>query len=208
LIDNIFGIAIVFAVVFFSVILHEISHGFVALIFHDDTAKNKGRLTLNPIPHIDLFGTILLPLLLYVLHAPLFGWAKPVPVDFNKLNPNKLGMICVSLAGCFTNFLLAFVAGMFLRFGVLDASGFLGNVAVLVAYFNILLGTFNMLPVPPLDGSRLWTTFAPLNVRYFVETNQFLFIFFVLFLLMSYPGVLMTIVFKIFYLLVGFIPFH
>lgn len=203
MINSVIPVLVVFSVIFFSVILHEISHGFVALIFGDNTAKNRGRLTLNPIPHIDLFGTIILPFVLYILHAPLFGWAKPVPVDFEKLYPNKLGIICVSLAGVFMNFFLAFVASMLLRSGVLDIHSVAGDIVVMVAYFNILLGTFNMLPIPPLDGARLWTTFMPGNVRYFVETNPFLFPFVVIFLLMSFPGVLIRIVIKVFYFFVG-----
>lgn len=174
-------------VMFFSVILHEIAHGWVALKFGDPTAKEAGRLTLNPIPHIDPIGTILLPAMMMFMGAPIFGWAKPVPVEFGNLKPNRLGMICVSLAGIATNFILAIVAALILRFsynwlnsGDSWISDMLGSFLVLMIFVNIVLGLFNLLPIPPLDGSRLVTMWLPLPVRMWFERMSIFFIFLIL----------------------------
>ena len=148
-----------------AVVLHEVSHGWVALRFGDTTALNAGRLTLNPLKHVDLFGTVLLPVLLVVLKAPfVFGWAKPVPVDMRNFRRPRRDMLWVGAAGPATNFLLASAAAFFLRF----CAGFLHPVAVyLLRYFaviNLVLGTFNLIPIPPLDGSRVLTGLVPLNL--------------------------------------------
>jgi Zn-dependent protease len=148
-----------------AIILHEISHGIVALWFGDDTAKRAGRLTLNPIPHIDPFGSIILPALLVIAGAGAFGWAKPVPVNPTKLRDPRRQMLWVGLAGPLTNFLLMGIAALLARqlaphpvFG--DANGYpilplFVQILLAFAYVNLLLGVFNLLPVPPLDGSSL-----------------------------------------------------
>ena len=112
-------ILILLIILIFSAIIHEVSHGLVAEKFGDDTARDAGRITLNPIPHIDPYGSILLPALLLFLHSPIvFGAAKPVPVNFNNLRPRKLGMAAVSLAGPLSNFLIAVVCALVLKFGL------------------------------------------------------------------------------------------
>ena len=143
------------AVVVPSIILHEVSHGAVANFFGDDTAKRAGRLTLNPISHIDLFGTLILPAILVMSGAPVLAFAKPVPVNLSRLrSPRNQGLL-VSLAGPATNFSLALLAVAGIRLLTpIDAST-LFSVLVSALVINVFLGTFNMLPVPPLDGSAL-----------------------------------------------------
>ena len=136
-----------------SIILHEISHGVVALNFGDPTARDAGRLTLNPAPHIDPFGSVLLPALLAFSGAPVFGWAKPVPVFPRYFSDPRKMMAIVGIAGPITNLALAWSAGISLDF--LDPSGAPRDLLEVFAIVNVLLAVFNMLPIPPLDGSRL-----------------------------------------------------
>ena len=143
-----------------SVILHEVSHGAVAFIFGDDTAKRAGRLTLNPLSHVDPMGTIVIPTLLALSHATPFGFAKPVPVNLNRLrHPRNEGLL-VSLAGPATNYILALVAAVLLRFS-LPPKGDVREFVLDFGLVNVVLGTFNLLPVPPLDGSGILERFLP-----------------------------------------------
>ncbi|HZJ27431.1 MAG TPA: site-2 protease family protein [Acidimicrobiia bacterium] len=154
-----------FGCLFVAIILHEISHGAVALAFGDDTAKRAGRLTLNPIPHIDPFGSIILPAMMTFLGVGAFGWAKPVPVNPNKLRHPRRQMLYVGLAGPATNFLLMALAALAARWLYRSSSGVyyaaftdlpIGlQVLFWFAFANLLLGLFNLLPIPPLDGSSL-----------------------------------------------------
>lgn len=149
-----------------AVILHEISHGVVAQWFGDDTARRAGRLTLNPLPHIDPFGSIVLPAMGALAGLPIIGFAKPVPVTPARLRNPRRDMLFVSLAGPFTNFALMVVAALITR-ALLRGGGFLGSgigadspdLAVQIffafAVVNLFLGLFNFLPIPPLDGSAL-----------------------------------------------------
>lgn len=145
------------AILFFAVVVHEYAHGWVAYKLGDPTAKLAGRLTLNPVMHVDPVGTIFLPgvliaLRLLGLNTFLFGWAKPIPVNFSRLNNPRRDMMLVGLAGPAVNVILAVVASQLTRFPMsLDAYKFV-EAAV---FINLLLATFNMIPVPPLDGSRL-----------------------------------------------------
>ena len=158
------------ALVFFgclvvAVILHELSHGVVAFWFGDDTARRAGRLTLNPVPHIDPFGSLILPAMGALTGLPVLGWAKPVPVNPSKLRDPRRHMLIVSLAGPATNFVLALASAFAARalfdpasvprvFGFSDLP--LGiQVLFSFALVNLFLGVFNLLPIPPLDGSAL-----------------------------------------------------
>lgn len=137
-----------------SVIAHEVAHGYAADSLGDPTARLAGRLTLNPLPHIDLMGSILLPALLIFTHSPiLFGWAKPVPYNPYNLKNQRWGEMCVALAGSATNVLLAVIFGLIVRFGAsvgLDQASL--SLAATIAFVNLFLGLFNLVPFPPLDG--------------------------------------------------------
>ncbi len=170
-----------------AVILHEIAHGVVAYWRGDPTAKEAGRLTLNPIPHIDPFGTILFPALLYFTNAPfLFGWARPVPVNFARLRNPKSDMVLVALAGPLTNLVLAALSAVVLRWisapqdpmyfltthHVTPPPGF--HIVFTSILLNVGLAVFNMLPVLPLDGGRVLAGLLPLPLaRLFMQTERF-----------------------------------
>jgi len=145
-----------------AIVFHEVAHGWVALMLGDPTAKEQRRLSLNPIRHVDVFGTLILPGFLALSGAPVFGWAKPVPVNKWRLRNPRYGMMAVAAAGPGTNFVLALIAavflGAFLRFGTpLDpaAPNLLLVAALNFIAMNIFLALFNMLPIPPFDGSHI-----------------------------------------------------
>jgi len=147
------------AVLIPAIILHEVSHGVVALAFGDDTAKRAGRLTLSPIAHVDPVGSVALPLLLAVAGAPVFGWAKPVPVNPRNLRNPRQQTLLVSLAGPATNIVLAVGAAVVLR-GATHSSLPI-DLAVQFGIINVVLATFNLIPIPPLDGSAVIERFLP-----------------------------------------------
>jgi Zn-dependent protease len=154
-------IALVLVVILFSMTFHELMHGFVAYWLGDDTAKHQGRLSLNPIRHIDPFMTIILPIVLAISGLPIFGGAKPVP--FNPLNIRwgEWGAALVALAGPLTNFLIAFISfGVWILVGT-PAYGIIGQIFTLLIYVNLGFFVFNMIPIPPLDGSRVLYALAP-----------------------------------------------
>ena len=142
-----------------AIILHEVSHGAVAYIFGDDTAKRAGRLTLNPIAHIDLFGTLLMPALLVMAGVRPIGFAKPVPVNVGRLRNPRNHSLLVGLAGPATNYLIAGIAAAL--FHTVHQDGWWLQVLLSVGTVNVLLGTFNLLPVPPLDGSAVLERLLP-----------------------------------------------
>jgi Zn-dependent protease len=138
-----------------SIILHEVSHGVVANAFGDDTAKRAGRITLNPVKHVDPFGTIILPALLAFSGLPAFGWAKPVPVNPRRLRRPRQQSLYVSLAGPATNLVLAgLLAGVFRLWGA-SSPGWFSDFIFVAGLLNVVLALFNLLPIPPLDGSAL-----------------------------------------------------
>ncbi len=155
-------------ILLFSVIVHEVMHGLVALKFGDHTAERAGRLTLNPIPHIDLFGTILLPALLIFTGSPiLFGWAKPVPVNPLNFSSLRKGELFVAAAGILANFGLAIFAALI--FHILNAlpqtfPAIVGSLLRYTVLINLVLGIFNLFPVPPLDGSKILMSQLPYNL--------------------------------------------
>mgnify|MGYP000426244514 CR=1 FL=1 len=157
---NIVDVIIRLAILLFSVIIHEVMHGLVAERLGDDTAREEGRITLNPIPHIDPFGSILLPFLLMTVGSPIiFGAAKPVPVDFSRLKPRRWGMTLVSLAGPLSNLGLAILFIIPLKLGLTNAIS--GPILVQAAIINLVLAVFNSLPIPPLDGSKVVASLLP-----------------------------------------------
>jgi len=156
---------IVIMIVLFSVICHEISHGWVAYRLGDPTAKSKGRLTLNPLKHIDPIGTVLVPLILKLLPGNIiFGWAKPVPVNFARLRNPKRDIIFVAFAGPAANLLCAFLASRILFLNIPPFVRELVSIAVLI---NLVLALFNLIPIPPLDGSRIVLGLLPKRIGYF-----------------------------------------
>jgi Zn-dependent protease len=167
MIANIFIIALLVE----SIVLHEMAHGYVALLFGDQTAKHQGRLTLNPIPHIDPVWTVIIPIAAYILSKGTFiiGGAKPVPVNpFNYRRP-VLGDICVSVAGVAVNFLIAVMMILLLNIVQIFFGGPQETLAVHVllnvALLNIVLAMFNLIPIPPLDGSHLFKYLLPQELR-------------------------------------------
>ena len=167
--------------IFIAIVLHEVAHGYVALRLGDPTAKQRGRLTLNPLAHIDPIGTILIPLFLVLVRSPvLFGRAKPVPVNPTYFRNPRRGMMYVALAGPCTNILLALSAAVLGRVFLavipssvlFDTATVAGNASRALAYllgisvvYNIILATINLIPIPPLDGSRVLSYFLPLEGR-------------------------------------------
>lgn len=161
-------ILLILVIIIGSVILHELSHGLVAYWLGDRTAKDAGRLSLNPIKHIDPYMSILVPVILFLLKAPVFGGAKPVPVNYSNLKWREWGMALVAIAGPLTNFLLAFIFFLIGHFsGLLYGSG--GEIAEFFIPEAILINLgfmiFNLIPIPPLDGSRVLYAISPDGVR-------------------------------------------
>ena len=198
----IFSLAVILGVILISMTLHEAMHGFVAYWLGDDTAKQQGRLTLNPIKHIDPFLTILLPLVLAAAGAPIFGGAKPVPFNPDRVRYDEWGAALVALAGPLTNLLLAFVT-----FGIAALLGFnvagfhYSTVVEMILTYGVLVNlgffVFNMIPIPPLDGSRVLYALAPDFVRRgmeFIEQYGLIFIFAIVLLGSSIIGMVMQTV--------------
>jgi len=173
-------------ILLFSVIIHEISHGFAALKLGDDTAEKMGRLTLNPLVHLDFFGSLILPLMLFISTGGsfVFGWAKPVPFNpLNLRNPVRDSAI-LAFAGPLANLVLALIFGLLIRFGFyFPAFGGLFNLSFLkmVVQINLILAIFNLMPIPPLDGSRILFYFFPSpKLEMFLYQFSFLLIFLIL----------------------------
>jgi len=175
--DVIFLIAIIVV----SVVIHEVSHGFAANWLGDPTAKIAGRLTLNPVSHIDPMGSVILPSILVLSGSPfLFGWAKPVPYNpYNLHRGGKWGEAIVAGAGPAANVLIALVFGLLVRFDVLPVE--ITSLAISIIFLNILLAVFNLLPIPPLDGSKIFPQLLPRTLalkyeqlRRILEGNIFL----------------------------------
>lgn len=182
-IDFIFSIAILI----FSVVIHEVSHGYAAYLQGDNAAKFAGRLTLNPFKHLEWFGSFILPVMSYLFGGFIIGWAKPVPFNPYNLRNQRWGEAIVALAGPLANISIAIVFGLLLRFGLLLSFGeSFVYIASSIVFINLVLATFNLVPVPPLDGSKILFSFLPYNmqnVRNFLEQNgTFILIFFVFFL--------------------------
>ncbi len=210
---NIGYLIIVLIIIVGSVILHELSHGIVAYWLGDHTAKDAGRLSLNPIKHIDPVMSILVPVVLYILKAPVFGGAKPVPIDTRNLKWNEWGMALVAAAGPFTNFLLAFIFFLIGHFtGALYGAG--GETVNFIfdelVFINLGFMIFNLIPVPPLDGSRILYAIAPDFFRDILITIEQYGVFIVYLLILFFSEAMshlmigaMNGVLSFFYMLVG-----
>lgn len=192
-------------VLLFSIIIHEISHGFMALKLGDETAKQEGRLTINPLVHLDPIGSVILPLILFITGSPfLIGWAKPVP--YNPLNFHKdpkYGALKVALAGPFSNLAIAVIFGIGIRFFSAGASEETIGLLSLIVLLNCVLFVFNMLPLPPLDGSKILTTFLPFKYAVKIERIGLNGIIIVFLFLILFPGLIFGLAEGLFRLIVG-----
>jgi len=192
-------------VLIFSIVIHEFSHGWMANSLGDPTAKYQGRLTLNPLPHIDPLGSILVPFLMFLSGTGIiFGWAKPVPYNPYNLKNQKRGPAMVAAAGPLANLAVAVFFGLVIRILVAQGVGlaiipFLGFIVLI----NIVLGIFNLVPIPPLDGSKLLFSVLPYsmrNIQEFLEKNGMLFL--LVFIFFGFQ-LIIPIIFGLFKLLVG-----
>ncbi len=190
--------------ILFSAIFHEYMHGWMADRLGDPTAKDAGRLTLNPLAHIDLYGSILLPALIYfgTGGAMIFGYAKPVPYNPYNLRDQKYGSAKVAAAGPLANLITALFFGLLLRF-VPGISGTLAMLLSIIVQINLILMVFNLIPIPPLDGSRVLVTFLPYKwqVR-FAEFERYGMLFILLFVLFGF-SIILPVINLLFRLIVG-----
>lgn len=201
------GIDFIFAIIvlIMSVVIHEVSHGYVAGLFGDPTARLAGRLTLNPIKHLDPVGSFIVPVASYFLGGFIFGWAKPVPYNPYNLSNQKWGTALVAAAGALSNLFIAIVFGLIIRFadplGI--TSGAFINIAGIVVLLNIILAVFNLIPIPPLDGSKVLFALLPYNMRYIQEFLERYWLFFVFILIFFFWRFILPIVSFIFEFITG-----
>jgi Zn-dependent protease len=191
-------------IVLVSVVLHEVAHGYAAESQGDPTARLAGRLTLNPVPHFDLLGSIIIPLLTVISGVGFIGWARPVPYTPANLRNLKKGTIIVASAGIFANLLLAVIFSILIRVVVLPDSALVVFSAIVLV--NLFLALFNLIPIPPLDGSKI--LFAILPQRYFkyVEMlERYAILLIILFIVFGW-GYVAPLVYKAFVLLTGILP--
>lgn len=201
--NQVVDIAFRFFILLFSVVVHEVSHGAVAYALGDSTAKDAGRLTLNPIPHIDFFGSIVMPLFVG------FGWAKPVPYNPYNLRNQRWGSFLVGIAGPVSNILIAVFFGILVRFRNLGLLASLDNsffvIAQGIVVLNLGLALFNILPIPPLDGSKALFAFLPRkwgNLEFFLDQYG---IFMLLLVILLFPNAIIGIILPVAQLLFGLI---
>lgn len=192
-------------ILIFSAVIHEFAHGWMANHLGDPTAKYMGRLTLNPIPHIDLLGSIVIPLMLVLSNAGIIiGWAKPVPYNPYNLKDQKNGPALVGAAGPASNLFLALFFGIIVR--IMSAEGMFPNFIPLfeiIVYINILLAVFNLIPIPPLDGSKLLFSFLPYSMHKLQETMERNSLLFLLLFIMFGLEIVRIIASFLFVLIVG-----
>lgn len=192
------------AILILSVVVHEVSHGFVANILGDRTARHAGRLTLNPLKHLDPMGSFFIPMLTYFAGGFIFGWAKPVPYNPYNLRDQKWGDAKVAAAGPFSNLLIALVFGLILRFGAglpipLPAT----EILQLIVYLNLVLAVFNLVPIPPLDGSKILFSALPYHMRYVQDFMEQYWLIFIGLFIFFIGGILSPVVDSLFHLIVG-----
>jgi Zn-dependent protease len=192
------------AILILSVVIHEVSHGFVANILGDGTARHAGRLTLNPLKHLDPMGSFIIPMLTYFGGGFIFGWAKPVPYNPYNLKDQKWGEAKVAAAGPLSNLLIALVFGLILRFGIADALGSASlEMLHLIIYLNLILAVFNLVPIPPLDGSKVLFSILPYHMRYIQDFMEQYWLVFIGIFIFFLSGVLSPVVEYLFRLIVG-----
>ena len=216
-VDVILRVAIWAVPVLFSIVVHEVSHGWVAHRLGDDTAKRMGRLTLNPVPHIDLVGTVILPVIMIIMGGPVFGWAKPVPFNPYNFNRNvniKNGTMWVALAGPGSNLIMAFISAFFFVGALKFLTGLppiisvsIIKLAEVLVYINIFLASLNLIPIPPLDGSKILMRFLPAKYdEHFIKLERYGFLILMLLLATGSFSRIIRVPVKIFYDIILFIP--
>ena len=185
-----------------SVVIHEVSHGYAAYLMGDPTAKNAGRLTLNPLVHLDLMGSLVVPLIAYLSAGFMFGWAKPVPYNPYNLKNQKHGDAIVAVAGPASNLLIALIFGLLIRFGLLiDVI----NITIItqIIIINLILAIFNLLPIPPLDGSKILFSFLPYRYIGFRQNLEKYSLFLLLFVIFFLWKLLFPFIFFLFSFITG-----
>ena len=188
-------------VLIFSVIVHEVSHGYAAYFLGDNTAKYAGRLNLNPLNHLEWFGSFILPVVSYLTGGFIIGWAKPVPFNPYNLRNQRWGEAIVAIAGPLSNICIALIFGLGIRFGLVGQFGpsFL-YISSMIVVINLVLATFNLVPVPPLDGSKILFSFLPYNMQYvrdFLEKNQLFLVLIFIFFLWQFIAPVVSIEFRL-----------
>lgn len=188
-------------VLIFSVIVHEVSHGYAAYLLGDNTAKYAGRLNLNPFNHLEWFGSFILPVLSYITGGFIIGWAKPVPFNPYNLRNQKWGEAIVAIAGPLSNICIALFFGLLIRFGIAVQFGeaFL-YISSMIVLINLVLATFNLVPVPPLDGSKILFSLLPYNMQYvrnFLEKNGFFLLIIFVFFLWQFIAPIVSLEFRL-----------
>jgi len=200
-------IVIQIAILLISVVIHEVSHGLMANRLGDPTAKYAGRLTLNPLKHLDLWGSFLIPFFLLMVNSPfLFGYAKPVPYNPHNLKNQKWGPAMVAAAGPLANLVLVLIFGMMLRFIPLGNSSYLqnlGQIFIYIVILNLVLAIFNLIPIPPLDGSKIIFPILPHQLQeQMLKIEKYGMIFVLLFVFFLFQFIF-PIIFWLFKIIVG-----
>jgi Zn-dependent protease len=200
-VDFIFQIAILIM----SVVVHEVSHGYAASMLGDQTARYEGRLTLNPLKHLDPFGSVILPTISYFLGGFIFGWAKPVPYNPHNLRPGRWSEALVAAAGPASNIAIALIFAAFLRIASVSGgvNGAFVAITASIIFINILLAIFNLMPIPPLDGSKILFAIFPDRLQGFRNTfERYGLIFVIIFIFFAWSFI-SPVIFYLFRLLTG-----
>lgn len=188
-------------ILIFSVIAHEVSHGYAAYFLGDNTAKYAGRLNLNPFNHLEWFGSFILPVISYLMGGFIIGWAKPVPFNPYNLRNQRWGEAMVAIAGPLSNICIALFFGLLMRTGIATRFGeSYVYISSVIIFINLVLATFNLVPIPPLDGSKILFSLLPYNMRYirdFLERNGFFLLLIFIFFFWQFVAPLVSLEFKL-----------
>jgi len=200
-------IQFIFAIIILimSVVIHEVSHGYTAELFGDPTARLAGRLTLNPVKHLDPVGSFLVPVASYFLGGFIIGWAKPVPYNPYNLSNQRWGTALVAAAGAISNLIIALVFGLLMRFAIplgIGTEAFF-TISTLIVFINLILAVFNLIPIPPLDGSKVLFSILPYNLRGVQEFMERYWIFFILAFIFFFWQLILPVVFWLFSIITG-----